>query len=34
MHVRSVIETARRRGIGILKAIRITLTGEPLPVST
>ena len=33
-NVRSVIETARRRGIGILKAIRITLTGEPLPVST
>jgi len=33
-NVRSVIETARRRGIGILKAIRITLTGEPLPVPT
>jgi transposase len=33
-NVRSVIGTARRRGIGILKAIRITLTGEPLPVPT
>jgi transposase len=33
-NVRSVIETARRRGIGILKAIRMTLTGEPLPVPT
>jgi transposase len=30
--VRSVIETARRRGIGILKAIRRTLNGDPLPV--
>src|SRR3954463_4192452 len=33
-NVRSVIETARRRGIGILKAIRMTLAGEPLPVPT
>jgi transposase len=33
-NVRSVIETARRRGIGILKAIRMTLTGEPLPIPT
>jgi transposase len=31
-NVRSVIETARRRGIGILKAIRRTLNGDPLPV--
>ena len=30
--VRSVIETARRRGIGLLKAIRLTLQGTPLPV--
>jgi transposase len=28
---RSVIETARRRGIGILQAIRLTLEGAPLP---
>jgi transposase len=33
-NVRSVIETARRRGIGILKAIRLTLDETPLPVST
>jgi len=31
--VRSVIETARRRGIGILHAIRLTLDGTPLPSS-
>ena len=31
-HVRSVIETARRRRIGLLKAIRLTLQGTPLPV--
>jgi transposase len=31
-NVRSVIETARRRGVGSLKAIRMTLSGEPLPV--
>ena len=30
--VRSVLETARRRGIGILHAIRLTLQGTPLPV--
>ncbi|MCX7180900.1 MAG: IS66 family transposase [Proteobacteria bacterium] len=30
--VRSVIETARRRGIGILNAIRLTLEGRPLPL--
>jgi transposase len=29
--IRSVIETARRRTIGALQAIRITLAGEPLP---
>jgi transposase len=31
-HVRSVIETARRRDIGLLKAIRLTLEETPLPV--
>jgi transposase len=30
--VRSVIETARRRGIGLLTAIRLTLQGTPLPL--
>jgi transposase len=30
--VRSVIETARRRKIGLLKAIRLTLQGTPLPI--
>jgi transposase len=30
--VRSVIETARRRAIGALEAIRLTLNGTPLPV--
>ena len=30
--VRSVIETARRRTIGALEAIRLTLIGTPLPV--
>jgi transposase len=30
--VRSVIETARRRGIGALEAILLTLRGQPLPV--
>jgi hypothetical protein len=30
--VRSVIETARRRGIGALEAIRLTLRSQPLPV--
>lgn len=29
-NIRSVIETARRRGIGILNAIRLTLDGRPL----
>jgi transposase len=29
-NVRSVIETARRRGIGILQAIRLTIDGSPL----
>jgi transposase len=29
--VRSVIETARRRGAPILHAIRLTLDGQPLP---
>jgi transposase len=31
--IRSVIETARRRTIGALEAIRSTLSGSPLPVS-
>jgi transposase len=31
--VRSVLETARRRGIGILHALRLTLDGTPLPVT-
>lgn len=31
--VRSIIETARRRGIGALEAILLTLRGQPLPVS-
>jgi transposase len=31
--VRSVLETARRRGIGLLNAIRLTLEGAPLPVT-
>ena len=31
--IRSVIETARRRGIGALDAIRSTLTGLPLVTS-
>ena len=30
--VRSVIETARRRAIGALQAIRLTLNGTPLPL--
>jgi transposase len=30
--VRSVIETARRRGIGALEAILLTLRGQPLPI--
>ena len=29
--IRSVLETARRRTIGPLRAIRLTLSGEPLP---
>jgi transposase len=29
-NIRSVIETARRRGIGALEAIRLTLAGKPL----
>ena len=32
--VRSVFETARRRGIPILQSIRLTLDGRPLPVAT
>jgi transposase len=32
-HVRSVLETARRRGIGLLNAIRLTLHGTPLPAT-
>jgi transposase len=32
--IRSVIETARRRSIGALEAIRLTLAGTPLAVST
>jgi transposase len=31
--VRSVLETARRRGLGILQALRLTLKGEPLPTA-
>jgi len=31
-NVRSVIETGRRRGIATLDAIRLTLSGTPLPV--
>lgn len=31
--VRSVVETARRRGVGTLDAIRLTLDGMPLPVA-
>jgi transposase len=31
-NIRSVVETARRRGMGALEAIRITLAGDPLPV--
>jgi len=33
-NVRSVIETARRRGIGILRAIKLTLDGTALPVAS
>jgi transposase len=29
--IRSVLETARRRGVGILHALRLTLNGQPLP---
>ena len=29
--VRSALETARRRGVGILHALRLTLNGQPLP---
>jgi transposase len=32
--VRSVFDTARRRGIPILRSIRLTLDDEPLPVIT
>ncbi len=32
-NVRSVLETARRRGIAILDAIRLTLDGMPLPIA-
>ena len=31
--IRSVLETARRRGIDPLRAIRLTLSGEPLPAT-
>jgi hypothetical protein len=31
--VRSVFETARRRGIPILQSIRLTLDEQPLPVA-
>ena len=30
--VRSVVETARRRGIGALEAILLTLKAQPLPI--
>ncbi|MEO5336682.1 MAG: transposase [Magnetospirillum sp. WYHS-4] len=32
-NVRSVLETARRRGIGIPRAIRLTLDGTALPAA-
>jgi len=32
--IRSVIETARRRACGALDAIRITLAGQPLPLTS
>src|SRR3954466_12604923 len=32
-NVRSVLETARRRGVGILHALRLTLDGQPLPTA-
>lgn len=32
--VRSVFETARRRAIPILRSIRLTLDGQPLPIGT
>jgi transposase len=32
--IRSVIETARRRIIGALEAIRLSLAGKPMPLST
>jgi transposase len=32
-NVRSVLETARRRGLGILQALRLTLDGQPLPTA-
>jgi hypothetical protein len=32
--VRSVFETARRRGIPILQSIRLTLDEQPLPVAS
>lgn len=31
--IRSVIETARRRAIGALDAIRLTRAGKPLPAA-
>ena len=31
--IRSVLETARRRAIGSLRAIRLTLAGQPLPLA-
>ena len=31
--VRSVLESARRRGVGILHALRLTLDGQPLPTA-
>ena len=31
--VRSVLESARRRGVGILHALRLTLDGRPLPTA-
>jgi transposase len=31
--MRSVIETARRRGLGLLRALQLTLQGQPLPVA-
>ncbi|RUU11588.1 hypothetical protein EOD23_10045, partial [Mesorhizobium sp. USDA-HM6] len=33
-HIRSVVETAHRRSISAIDAIRHTLDGRPLPIGT